>query len=295
MLERWRVFWFSPSSATNLGLCRVLACALFLWTRRYADYSVWATIPDVFWMPIPLFRWFGIPVFPLHILSALGVVWKVALLTTMVGLWTRPSAAVACLVGGYLLGLPQNFGKTHHSTTIIPLILLIFTASRCGDAWSMDRLMQRAQRPHESPAPSGEYTWPIRLVWLLTALVFFAAGVAKLRHAGLAWVTTDSMANILLSHHYQGHEPHGRIGLLLAGNPWAYKSMAAAAMLAETLVPLALFNRMARCVLIPGLFAMLLAFPYLFGFTFVAFYSLFIFWIPWDRPGRRCDGRAQPR
>lgn len=226
--------------------------------------------------------------------SGLGVVWKVSLLTTMVGLWTRLSAMVAFLVGGYLLGLPNNFGKDHHGDTIIPLMLLIFSASRCGDAWSMDRLMQRVHRPHERPQPSGEYTWPIRLVWLLTSLVFLASGIAKLRHAGVAWAMTDNMANILLAHYYTGHEPHGWIGLLLASSPWCYKPMAAAAMIVETLAPLALCNRMARRVIVPGLFMMLLTFPYLFGFAFVNFYSLFIFWIPWDRLGQRTvDGLSR--
>lgn len=283
--------WFKPSPATDLGVCRVLTFAIFLCWRLNQDVTVWATVPDAFWMPIHLFRWFAIPVFPERVIGLFDLVCKVSLLTSMVGLCTRASTITSFVLGSYLIGLPQNFGQTQHSDAIVPLILLIFAVSRCGDGWSVDRLMPRVLQPHDPAilrrAPSGEYTWPIRLVWLLTSLAFCAAGVAKLRHAGLDWVMTDSMAHILLLVHYGPQGPPTRIGLFLASDPWLYQPLAAVTVILETLAPLAIFNRIARWVIIPGLCVMLLSFRFILGFTFAPFFSLFVFWVPWDRLGQR--------
>jgi len=64
--------------------------------------------------------------------------------------------------------------------------MAILAVSRCGAAWSLDRLIARA-RGKSKPDPSGEYRWPVRAVWLILSPVSFAAGVSKLRHGGRAW------------------------------------------------------------------------------------------------------------
>jgi len=49
----------------------------------------------------------------------------------------------------------------------------VLALSRCGDAFSLDRLV-RARRHAEAPPPSGEYRWPARMILLVMSCVFFA-------------------------------------------------------------------------------------------------------------------------
>jgi hypothetical protein len=131
-------------------------------------------------------------------------------------------------------------------------------------------------------APAGEYTWPVRTVWLLTALVFFAAGVAKLRHGGLEWVFSDNMRETLLGQHYVPWPP-GPLGLWIADQHALCVALAAGTVAVETLAPLALVSAAARAVIVPALFLFLVCVDSLFGFAFLPFLAMFVFWIPWDR------------
>ena len=130
---------------------------------------------------------------PVDQLAVLQVIWKAALLLSCLGLFTRLSTATSFLLGAYLLGLPHNFGKTDHYDAVLVLILSIMACSRCGDSWSAHRLLSASRRRAVERPVSGEYTWPIRLAQVMLSLVFFAAGVAKLRHAGLAWIASDKL------------------------------------------------------------------------------------------------------
>src|SRR4030095_11795292 len=106
-----------------------------------------------------------------------------------IGFFSRPSMVVSFAAGSYLLALPHNFGQTYHFDAMLVFVLGALALSRAGDAWSLDALVRSSSDPTgTAPQPSGEYTWPIRLVWVLMAFVFFGAGLSKLRHAGLEWV-----------------------------------------------------------------------------------------------------------
>ena len=291
--ELWNGYLFGPGDARDLAVARILACAVFFESFFRRDYAAWGTPPDFFWQPIAAFRMLGLSQASPEVLAVLGVVWKTSLLLGLVGLFTRVSLGVACVLGFYLVGLPHNFGKIDHGDTIVPLVLIVLACSRCGDALSIDRWWAtRRTGTTEPPAPSGSYRWPVRCVWLLAGLVFSAAGIAKLRNGGLAWITSDSMRFILLKHHYAGYTPWTKIGLSIAATPWLYKPMAAAAVIAETGAILGCVSRIARCTLIPALLAMIIAFKFTMGFTPRPHYALFAFYVPW---GAVIDAVRRPR
>lgn len=208
------------------------------------------------------------------------------------------------MLGAYLLGLIQCFGKTHHFDFPALIVLGILALSRCGDGFSVDRwLRTRFATARGEVAPevrsSGEYTWPIRLVWVLSTLVFFAAGVSKLRRSGLAWILSDNMRYVLLSHHYS-HMPPTSWGLYVAQISWASKALGLLTILFETGAPLALWSRTLRWIFIPGLLMMQIGILLLTG-AFVPYWYLYVFWVPWDRlalflrarlPSSRADSAA---
>lgn len=196
--ERWNRFWFEPSRPENLGVCRLLFFGLLFFYYLPVDFSLWAEVSKVFWMPGALFRYLHLPIFSKPVLEFFQVLWKTALFFTAIGLWTRLNAVISLFGGIYLLGLPHNFGKIHHSDAMVVLIMGLMALSYSGQAWSLDRLRKIFKNP-KFPAsdellPNGEYTWPVRGAWMVMALIFFAVGFAKLKNSGWAW---DPMAFLL--------------------------------------------------------------------------------------------------
>ena len=288
----WRDYWFSPGSSANLGFCRVLCLAvLLLHPRPIGGDKLHRALSET-WMPIPLFQALDLPLVPARVLGAMDWAYTAALVTGLVGLLTRTSCALACIVGLYLLGVPHNLGKVNHDSGVVPFLLLVMAASRSGDSWSVDALLRHWRRHRDPPGrrppagvPAAEYHWPVRMVWLLTAWVFFAAAYSKLSSSGLAWVFSDNMANTLLMHAYTSGEPVP-VALWLSGHGWLCRLLAAGSVLFEGAVPLAMFSKWARAVVIPGLAAVLAGFLVL-GFTPVPFFAMLVFWVPWDAIGRR--------
>ena len=280
--ERWQHFWFVPAAPENLGICRALFYGLVLALYVDVSWSDWAEVSPVFWEPITLFKRLHLPVLGAGALAVLGVAWKIALLLAALGLFTRWSALAAFAIGGYLLGLPHNFGKTHHFDALIVLILGVLTLARTGDAFSLDRRLFGRGR---SPEPSGEYRWPVRAAWLLMSLVFCSAGISKLRHGGSAWIFSDNMATVLLQHGYDvaSHEPLSRVGLWLAQYPALCSVLAFVTVAVEAGYPLALFSRRARWIFPPAMCALLIGIRLTMGPTFPQFVLCHLFWVPWDR------------
>jgi hypothetical protein len=260
--KRWTRFFFEPAEPSNLGLCRILFFgALFLFYLPQG-FGAWGEVSDVFWMPITLFRIFHLPLLSGQLLVTLQLIWKVSLALSCVGLFTRFSTMSSVILGVYLLGLPHNFGKIHRR------------AGRVG--------LPSVERSR----PSGEYTWPVHTVWLMFALVFFAAGVAKLRHSGFEWIFSDSMTITLIYHHYyfSNAEPWVPLGLHLAQYGWLTRLFAASTVVIEVGYPLALFSRKARWIFVPSMVLMLVGIRALMGPTFVPQYLIcHVFWVPWDR------------
>jgi hypothetical protein len=120
------------------------------------------------------------------------------------------------------------------------------------------------------------------------ALVFFAAGIAKLRFGGAAWFDPRNMAAILIQPHYAIDRSPTALGLLLAASPAATALLASATVLAEISAPLALLGGRPAALIIGTLFAMQLGSALLLGvhasFPFLGCYA---FWIPWRSAAER--------
>lgn len=289
--ERWMRFWFEPAEPLNLGICRALFFgAIFLLYLRQ-DFSAWGEVSKSFWTPIWTYKTLHLPLLSSESLAVIEGIWKISLALSALGLLTRISTVSSFVFGSYLLGLSYNFGSLSHSRGLVVIVLGIMAASRCGDGFSIDRLIRRARLPSRGLSVrhphllSGEYTWPVRAVWLMLALVFFAAGVSKLRHSGLEWIFSENMAIILTRAQFTQF-PLVSWGLDLAQYVWLTQLMAAAAIVFEVGYPLALFSRRARWVIVPTVFIMLVNIWLLMGPPFYTFLICNLFWVPWDRVSR---------
>jgi len=283
--DAWDRFWFAPASPTNLGFCRLLfygGALIFTWW----DFSALAEVGGVFWKPIWWIRLLGLAQ-PSHgILQASQEIFRLALAASCVGIFTRVATAAAFFLGTYLLSLQYCFGGSNHAKVIVVWALASLALSRCGDALSVDRWL-RARRGALAPEASGEYRWPIRVVWVAMACAFFGAGVSKLRHAGAGWVTSDTLAAYLVRANYpivrDSDMPMLDWGLWLARHRWLCRALAAGSVTLETLFPLALFHRRLRPILVVGAFFMQLGITAVLGANFDVFMWTYLFWVPWDR------------
>ena len=280
LLRRWNAFWFQPSPAIGLAVCRVLFFAAFAVYYLRLDYGELADIPAGIWLPIWPFRMLDLSVPGAATLSALRWLWQTTMLAACIGLFTRISATVALLLGLYLIGLTENVASINHSDAIVVWGLMVMAVSRCGDALSVDAWLGQVRR---SPASeqNGDYTWPVRLMWLVFVVIYFVAGVTKLITSGLAWVTSDHLANLLMLGPVVG-SPLTGWGQEIGRHPLMSSVLAGLTLVLELSAPLALVSRDARRTVVPAIFLMQFSIRVLLGPGFTEFFICGLFWIPWN-------------
>jgi hypothetical protein len=195
----WRFlceFWSAPGSPYNLAVFRIV-----LFTTFFLSVSVPATI----WfsqMPAQLqFAPFGlrkilpgIPITP-SLARLAAILLLVFLVLAAIGLIMRFSAAVATILGLYVLGLPHFYGKVNHLHHHLIWFAALMAVSPCADVLSADAAIRNRRRDSReaAPQPAFEYGLPLRFVWLLIGVIYFFPGFWKLCHVGLAWTAAENI------------------------------------------------------------------------------------------------------
>jgi hypothetical protein len=191
----------------------------------------------------------------------------------------------AAALGYFLLGLPNCFGKVHHLDGFPVLLLIILAVSRCADVWSVDQAMR--SRP---PGASWQYGWPIRLAQALFLLIFFAAGLSKLRQSGLAWMTAANMRSIWLGELFT-HTPPTRLGSYLAQSPGLCRFAAVATVTVELSALPALFFRRLRVFTLVALLGIQTLIALMLGVYFTPHLAGYALFLPWHRYAKFCAPR----
>jgi len=283
LVGKFQCFWFPPCEPFDLGLCRFLFYgAMFLRRGTTSFYLEFGRLPESMWLPVPLYSFFELPPFGSSELFALHSVWRVSLLLSALGIWTSVSTVVCGLTSLFLIGYVQSFGYYPHTDLPFVLISLILMFSRSGDAFSVDALLPwRRKRPCK---PTGDYAWPLRLAQFVFCMVFFSAGLSKLRASGLEWVTGDTLLNYFVrnSVYYEDVAvPLQRQLSFVLRHEYVARVLAASAVLIELGAPLALFSRRLRLPIIAAIALMQLSFFLVLRQNFLNFAGLYFFWFPW--------------
>jgi hypothetical protein len=133
-----------------------------------------------------------IPVEPTLVLG-MSVIFRVACVFGLLGLYTRVAAALALVTGLYVLGIPQFYGKINHYHHVLWFTALL-VPSRCADVLSLDALRRtRRWSGVNSPAPDRAYALPLRYAWILLGIVYFFPGVWKFAGEGFAWAFSENL------------------------------------------------------------------------------------------------------
>ena len=283
----WTRFWFAPAAPWRLGLCRAgFFGSFYILFPARTDLRWYALFPPGFYQPRSFFAWLSLSPPTWDVLGWLVTAFEISVILAALGLLTRLATLTAFLTGLYVLGLQFNYGYLHWAHAIVPIVMGILALSPCGDSLSVDALIRRAAMGKVVDA-GGQYHWPIHLVRLVFVTVFLAAGLAKLRQAGLEWVLSDTLRNYFLENQYVFRsEGGGGWGHLLADwlivRPPLCRVLAATALGVELSAPAALFSRCARRWLIPLMFLFQIGNALLlYQDFFFAYLGLFFFWMPW--------------
>ena len=289
----WNAFWFAPAAPWRLGLCRAgFFGSFYILFLARTDLRWYALFPPGFHQPHSFFAWLPLPVPTWDVLSWLVTAFEISVILAALGLLTRLATATSFVVGLYVMGLQFNYGYLHWAHAIVPIVTGILALSPCGDALSLDALIRRATTGKVSHR-GGQYRWPVQLVRLVFVTVFLAAGLSKLRQAGLDWVLSDTLRNYFLENQYvfrtEGGEGWRRpLSDWLILRPGLCRVLAATALCVELTAPAALFRPGARRLLIPLLFLFQIGNALvLYQDFFFAYLGLYLFWFSWREDGAR--------
>lgn len=191
--RRIRTFLNAETSPFNLAFFRIVLFG-YLLTVDVRQAAWFAQLPDVLQVPPPGWE-FIVPVLPTDpgVVSTAGILFKAACLTGLVGCWSRTSAAIVAVLGLYVLGLPQFYGKINHNHHLLWFSGLLAT-SRCGDALALDAVWTAWRRPAASVPPTHRrYAQPLRYMWVLLGIIYFFPGFWKLANEGLTWALSDNL------------------------------------------------------------------------------------------------------
>lgn len=196
LLKTIREFFAGTTHPINLAIFRIVLFGLIF--EFSISRIVWfSQLPKEILFP-PIGSEWLISLIPINATVAQATSWllKFCSFTAMIGLFTRTSAWLTVILGVYVLGIPQFYGKVDHYHHIL-WFAAILAASRCADVLSLDAVFmswKRADRGQvEPPSLSRVYALPLRFVWLLLGIIYFFPGFWKLWHSGFDWAFSDNL------------------------------------------------------------------------------------------------------
>ncbi len=293
----WNRFWYTPSSARLLGVQRAVfygiawLTALNIIECPWAPPQDWAQLDPMFWSPTINWQLLSTSPPSPEFIALLAGLYEVALLTSCLGLMTRTSTVVAGASGYLILTYVNCWGVRYHQTYAVGLILLILAVAPSGEAFSLDSLLSKRDRPDLD----ARYTWPSRLVWVGLSFVFLAAGAAKLMASGASWIFSDNFSLLLKRGFYFPYtgSPEVDWGLMIAESPILCRTLALTTVALEILYPLGLLagcartrwgRRLAQAVPLAMMLSVV-GFNVILGRTFYGLVAAHIFWlIPASEP-----------
>jgi hypothetical protein len=248
---------FRPGDPRRLAALRIgLAGAL---TIRLAigPYLDLARQPAALFRPISFMKLLPAMPPPAVVLPLQVLALAAAALAT-VGLRTRLTLPLAWLLALPLVAMTSSLGKTVHNDVLLLLCLVPLLPSPAGAAWSLDAWREAAARGRPAgaaPAPSWRFGWPVWTAMAVVSGAYFFTGLAKLLHAGPAWVTSGNLRWVLYGSSDAQARPNP-VALFVADRPWLAHLLAAATLAIELGFPLALWRPRLAWLFVPSVIAL---------------------------------------
>jgi hypothetical protein len=184
-----------------------------------------------------------------EVVAVLQAVALGAAVLATVGLLTRVTLPLAWLAALPLVAMTSSLGKVVHNDVLLLLCLVPLLPSPAGAAWSLDA----RQRPGAVRGPA--FGWPVRTAMVVVAGAYFFSGLAKLLHAGPAWVAGGNLRWVLYASSDSQPEPNP-FALFVADRPLLAHLVAAATLAVELGFPLVLWRPRLAWLFVPAVVAM---------------------------------------
>lgn len=221
---------------------RFFVHGLFLCDTVFTSYSALGSLPPTILRPTGAMKflpWSFYDLLQTHggILT-LKTLMLVSLLLSTAGFLTVISTKTSLLLVLFYQGLLRSFGHFNHDEMIAIYFMVVLAFTPCGDAFSLDSRLGKTQKHR----PAFAYAFPILLMQLLLAWVYFSSALIKLRVAGLKYLSPDNLPALAIFHSLDNlHDTAFRAAFWLPQVREYLPYFVALILIWELLFPLAIF------------------------------------------------------
>ena len=242
----------------SLGAIRMWVCGILLLATLLEDLSSISLLPPEVRQPKGVMGYlyalpigFGTFVTSAGSLSAFQVLTEILLFLGMIGFGTRIVVPLGALCHLLFWGILRDYTFFWHQTLVPFYVLAVLSWARCGDGWSVDRLIKLAQgRPvPAADQPSLVYGWARYACWVVITWPYVASGLSKLRVGGWFWWVAPNMRSMMYQETLEPREYDWMLSLHLRPAPDVFfAGLGLASLAIEVFFALVLFSRVARYI-----------------------------------------------
>jgi len=278
-----------PSSAFALGVARVVVHGTFLGSVLLTSFSALGRLPVTILRPTGVMKFLPWSFYDRLLTPSGMVILEVAMIVSLAlstaGLFTIVSTRTSFLLVVFYQGLVRSFGHFNHDEMLGIYCLAVLAFTPCGDEFSLDQRWRKTKQVRAGFA----YAYPILLLQLLMAWVYFSSALIKLRAGGLGYLSADNLPSLAIYHSLDNlHDSAFRLAFWLPQIKAYTPFVMALVLLWEFFFPLAVFFPRLRWLFLGGgvvfhlstLFFMNIFFPHQ-----LALYPLFFNWDHFRKSG----------
>ena len=285
-----------PKSAFALGIGRSIVHGTFLISVLVTSFSALGTLPVTILRPtgaMKLLPWS----FYDQLLTPTGMtILKVAMVLSLVastaGLFTSISTKTSLLLVLFYQGVVRSFGHFNHDEMLGVYCLAVLAFTPCGDDFSLDHWLRRTEKER----PLWAYAYPLLLMQLLMAWVYFSSALIKLRVAGMKYLSIDNLPALAIFHSLDNlHDTHFKLAFWLPQVRGYLPYAVAVVLVWELLFPLAVFWHRARWWILGAGVVFHLSTLFLMNIFFPHQLALYLLFVDWDAIARRSNVRPRTK
>jgi len=205
-----------------------------------------------------------------------------SLLFSTAGLFSVVSTKTSLLLVLFYQGLLRSFGHFNHDEMLAIYYLAVLAFTPCADEFSLDNLIAK----RSGQRPLWAYAYPILLMQLLLAWVYFSSALIKLRIAGFKYLSPDNLPALAIFHSLDNlHDTQFKLAFWLP-QVKSYLPVAVAIILIwELSFPLAIFWRRVLWLILGFGIVFHLSTLFLMNIFFPHQLAMYLIFIDWDHVG----------
>ena len=184
--RRWHLFLQEPVRPQALAVFRIICFGTLLYYPDYETILRMSALPAAVLVPPPGWHWILNHFQPSPgLLSGLIPAYQIAAVAALLGFRTRWTALATVVLGLWVLGIPQFYGKINHFHHLLWFGTLAAFAP-VSQVWSVDSWRKPAV------FNSQEHRYYLAVILLSITVIYFFAGWWKVLGGGGAWLWGDA-------------------------------------------------------------------------------------------------------